>query len=407
MKILIVSEMSVPYAVGGGETERGAAARELPRQENEVLAHPSPIAINGRFLAQRTTGVQRFAREVTRMLDAHAPWPAEILVPSDVPIEWHGDLAVAGGMPLRRFRLRRVGRLTGHAWEQFELPWATRGRFLLNLCNTAPLAVGRQAVVMHDAGVYDIPEAYGLAFRSWYRLLFGWHARRATALATVSRFSADRLHAHAVPADQRIHVLGNGGEHILRAAPDASVCARFGLPPGRFVLTVGSLAAHKNLAVVLEARRILGTACSPIAIVGSADTRVVRAADVASEAGIVRVGHVTDAELRGLFEAALCLVYPSLYEGFGVPPLEAMLCGCPVVASDIPAVREVCGDAATYFDAASATALAERLIAVERDPAIRSSLVDRGQRCAAAWTWAAVSSRVVDMVAATSSGSVG
>jgi glycosyltransferase involved in cell wall biosynthesis len=102
---------------------------------------------------------------------------------------------------------------------------------------------------------------------------------------------------------------------------------------------------------------------------------------------VKRVGYVSDGELRALYEHAACFVYPSLYEGFGLPPLEAMACGCPVLASDAAAIPEVCGDAALYCDARSPGDLAARLGALMREPALRRTLAERGRARAAQFSW--------------------
>ena len=365
-------------------------------------ATDAAVVVNGRFLAQPTTGVQRFARETLLALDAMPDWTGVLAIPRDVQFS-AADTATVGGLTLARTRVQRVGRLTGHAWEQCELPLATRGRPLVNLCNTAPLALTRQVVVIHDAGVFDIPQAYQPAFRAWYRLLYAWHGRRARGLASVSRFSADRLHAVAVPASRRIAVLGNSGQHILRQPADEAACIRLGLDRQPFILTVGSLAAHKNLAVVQAARDLLGPDCPPIVAVGSIDGRVVRGAAATAPSGILCTGRISDAELRGLYERATCLVYPSLYEGFGIPPLEAMACGCPVLAAHASSIPEACGEAALLFEPTSAEALAGQLDALLRSDALRARLSAQGRAHAAARTWAHVAALLVDVIAATTS----
>ena len=139
------------------------------------------LALNGRFLAQGLTGVQRFASELTTAMDAlagAARWPATRVL---MPRATNGTNATFGHL-----ETRRVGHVSGHGWEQFELPWHARGRFLLSLGNTAPLLAGRrQAVVIHDAGVFDTPESYSPQFRVWYRTLHANLARTGATLITV------------------------------------------------------------------------------------------------------------------------------------------------------------------------------------------------------------------------------
>ena len=339
----------------------------------------SGLVLNGRFLAQAVTGVQRVAREVLRAADALAAegaWPAaRVLVPSGTTLPACAFLRAA-----------TTGRLAGQAWEQIDLPRALGGDWLLSLGNTAPLAArGRQTVVIHDAGAFDTPESYGIVFRTWYRMLHRALARVGARIVTVSSFSRGRLADRLGIDAARIAVMPEGAEHILRAAADISVLARNGLAAGRYVLAVGTGAAHKNLAALGAAASILAARGLMLAVAGRADPAVFRGAKGA--AGAVALGRVSDAELRALYENAAALLFPSRYEGFGLPPIEAMACGCPVIAGRAGAVPETVGDAALLFDPASPASLAESLARVLDDPGLAADLRARGRARAGRYTW--------------------
>jgi glycosyltransferase involved in cell wall biosynthesis len=343
----------------------------------------TPVVINGRFLTQRVTGVQRFATEVTRALDALAAEgacpPLRLLCPP-------GEVA----SPFPHLPAERVGRLRGQAWEQAELPRAARGAVLVSLGNTAPLLAGRtQAVVIHDAGAFDTPESYSFAFRAWYRALHLALPRCGARLLTVSEFSRGRIARHLRLDPSRIGVVHEGGEHILREPADAAVLARHGLVPGRFVLVVGTRAAHKGLDALREAAGLLAARGLTLAAAGAADPAVFRNAADPEGRGVVALGRVSDAELRALYEAALCLVFPSRYEGFGLPPLEAMTCGCPVLAAEAAAVPEVCGDAALWFDTdgGGPRRLADALARLLDEPGLAAEMRRRGLARAAGFSW--------------------
>lgn len=339
------------------------------------------IAINGRFLTQGMTGVQRFATEVVAAADALAArgaWPAaRLLCPPG-----------AREAGLGAFRAEAVGTRAGQAWEQFDLPRALRGDFLLSLGNTAPLlARARQAVVIHDAGAFDTPDSYSFAFRSWYRLLQKRLARGGARLLTVSEFSRARIAAALGVAPGAIGVVPESGEHMLRIPADGSVLARHGLDVARYAVVVGNPAAHKNLAALTAAADVLGRGGLTLAVAGAADPAVFRSGGgVAAEAARV-LGRVSDAQLRALYASALCLIFPSRYEGFGLPPLEAMSCGCPVIAAHAGAVPEVCGEAALWFDPAQPATLQDALARLIAQDGLRDGLRRAGLARAARFTW--------------------
>lgn len=340
----------------------------------------TPIAINGRYLMQKVTGVQRFAAEVTRAAAALAASGDGPLVSLLRP---PGEAADPQGVPTETF-----GRLHGQAWEQWELPRRARGRVLLSLGNTAPLLAGHgQAVVLHDAGVFDTPESYSAPFRAWYRALHFALPRCGARLLTVSEFSRGRLAHHLRIDPARFGVVPEGGEHILREAADPAVLARHGLAAGGFVLVVGTRAAHKNLDGLRHAAGLLAARGLTLAIAGAVDATVFHDAATPVGQAVIALGRVTDAELRALYEAALCLVFPSRYEGFGLPPLEAMVCGCPVLAAPAAAVPEVCGDAALWFDANGVRTLPAVLERLLDEPGLAHAMRRRGLERATRYSW--------------------
>lgn len=351
------------------------------------------IAINGRFLTQGLTGVQRYAREMTRALDGlvargQAPPLRLIAPPGAEGLEAFPHLAPS-----------IVGQRGGQLWEQLDLPRAAGGNFLLNLGNTAPVAQGRnQAVVIHDAGVFDTPESYSWKFRNWYRGLQRMLVFRGTRFLSVSEFSAGRIAANLGLEAARIGVTLEGGEHILREAADAAILARHGLTPQGYALVIGTGAAHKNLAALHHAIGALGERGLVLAVAGAKDAAVFRQDGAPPSAHVKPLGRVSDAELRALYESALCLVFPSRYEGFGLPPVEAMWCGCPVIASRAGAVPEVCGEAALWFDAALPESLGEAIACLADDTSLRDKMVAAGRHRTALFSWEQAARRLVEFL---------
>jgi glycosyltransferase involved in cell wall biosynthesis len=342
--------------------------------------------INGKFTAQRITGVQRVALWLTRSLDR--------LLSSTglLPTRRWILLCPPGAsmLSLEHIERREVGwaGMPLHLWEQVVLPHAARDGLLINLAGSAPWRARSQFALLHDAAVFDHPEAYTAAFVCWYRLLFRRLARRGAGLLTVSAFSRARLSAGLGVPQSRIAVVPNGGDHLDDVQADDAVLSRHGLRPGRFLLAVASANPNKNLQALLSAfERLSADTDCQLVIVGGGNRRVFARHGVACPVGTVHVGYQDDAALKSLYRHAAALVFPSLYEGFGLPPLEAMACGCPVAASSAAALPEVCGDAALYFDPRSVDDIADALRRVLGDGGLRERLGRAGRARAQAFRW--------------------
>jgi glycosyltransferase involved in cell wall biosynthesis len=340
------------------------------------------LALNGRFLSQRTTGVQRHARELVRALDRRLDQErggseVTLFAPRDATLD----------LKLRMIRVRQVGRLTGQLWEQVELPLHARDQLLLNLGNTGPALLHRQLVTIHDASVFAVPEAYSPAFRRYYRLLLPQVARRARLVLTDSEFSRGELVRWMRVPEEKIRIVPCGHEHILTQPGDPRVLSRHGLGARPYVLAVGSLSRHKNLETVFAAIGLLGQHAWDFVVAGPVNPRIFGPSVVNAPKLAVRVGYVTDAELRALYEGAACFIYPSRYEGFGLPPLEAMACGCPVVVSRSASLPEVCGDAALYANADDPQQVAAAVRRVMCEEGLADQLRQKGRERARHWSW--------------------
>jgi glycosyltransferase involved in cell wall biosynthesis len=350
------------------------------------------ITINGRFLTRPPTGVDRFAIELLRawLPRAGGKRAVKALLPAKSAVR---DVQ---GLTLE---MSRVGSLKGHAWEQLELSRHCGEDTLLNLCNTGPVTRRRQLVVLHDAGIITNPATYSFAFRSWYRWLFSGLMRRAGTVATVSKFSAGELMKHIGRRACGIELIPGAGEHVLRTAPDTAVLKRLGLSGQRYVLAVGSRTPNKNLAGVLQAAPLLSDLGCKFVAAGGSNSRVFNGVEIKDDS-LVLAGYVTDAELRALYENAACFVFPSLYEGFGLPPLEAMHCGCPVVVSDRASLPEVCGRAALYCNPDDPADIASKLRAVLTSDALRDDLRAAGLVRAREFSWIRAAEQLEELLAA-------
>lgn len=337
----------------------------------------STIAINGKFLAHPMTGVHRVAGALIRELDQLAAdedggrW--EIVAPRDAK-------AMQG---LQHIATRVGGLFTWQPWEQFDLPRLARGRLLVNLCNLAPI-FAPSVTLIHDAQVYITPQSYSPAFVSWYRLALPQIGRSALKIVTVSEYSRDQLVKYGVAPRDKIAVVHNGVDHILGVKANADIVARHGLTPGGYVVALANVQAHKNIAVLFGA--ISAIPDLKLVLVGADGRDAFIQGGHAPPDNVLFAGRLSDEEMRGLFEAALCFACPSKTEGFGLPPLEAMLVGCPAVIAPCGALPEVCGDAALVADEDDprAWAAAFGLLRAENEASARRAV---GIQWASRFTW--------------------
>ncbi len=321
------------------------------------------VTVNGRFTLQRLTGVQRHAREITRRLGTRA----DLIVPPSSP-----------------------SGIRGHLWEQLRLPGLVGRQVLWSPCATGPLSVRRQVITVHDTGFVDTPEYYGRAFAGWYRWLIPRLARKVSRVITVSEFTRQQLVRHFQIDPARITVVPNGVEGFAPAAPELVGQMRTALALERdYLLYVGSLKPNKNLSRVLTAWQQTGLAARglELAVVGArgsvfGDYRLETVPE-----GARLLGYVDDVWLPALYSGARAFVFPSLYEGFGIPAVEAMACGTPVISSTTTSMPEVCGDAALLVDPQQTEAIAAAMQRLVDDDALHGTLKARGLDRAGQYTW--------------------
>lgn len=370
-----------------------------------MMRRTPKLVLNGRFLGRPVTGVERLAIELAdalqRRLDAERGTDdtqsasLEILSPSQ-------DLTAVVTAAATRFPhspVHAVGQRAGHAWEQRELWRARPEAWLLNLCNTSPILRRRQAVVICDAQFILHPESYSRAFRWWYRFALSIASRRAAALFTISDFSRLQLEHFGVVPKGKAQVLRLGIDHLARVAADDGVIARHGLDRP-YILAIGSLARHKNLRMLIDAFCDARLAGVDLVIAGGGNARVFGDAGLREGENIRYLGRVSDGELKALYGHALAFACPSLSEGFGFTPLEAMSLGCPVIATTGGAVPEICGDAALYADPSDRSAWRAALTRMVSETNLRNDLSARGRARATHYTWHDAAGQMLDTITA-------
>jgi glycosyltransferase involved in cell wall biosynthesis len=338
------------------------------------------------------SGVQRYAREMVNALDR--------LLCEEKEKKERWCLLTTGretqSPRLKRIDVRPVPTLLfGHAWEQLVLARAARGGVLIGFGGSGPISHRRQLVIVHDATVFRHPRFFSTAYGTWHRWIDRELARRAR-IATVSRFSRQEL-AELLKLDpDSIPVFANGSDHMTQVVPSIAPLKRFRLGERPYFVVLGNITRNKNVAAALEALRHVPD-CD-LVVVGASVRRIFAAPGTAGQdERLINVGRLNDAEVAGILEHASALLFPSIYEGFGIPPLEAMRVGCPVIASNIPAVRETCNGAALYFDPNDPLELADRMRAILNDTnESRAEWIRLGKARAADFTWERSAKRLLD-----------
>lgn len=341
------------------------------------------IVVNCRFLTQPVTGVQRFAEQILTEL---------------VPLR--DDLVlVAPPGELRRAEIggalvQQIGTRGGHVWEQLELPRYLRahGRpLLLSLTNSAPMLYRPQIATVHDISFERFPETYSRGYRWFYGTMTPRVLRRARTVITVSEFSRAEIGTRHPSAAGRLRVVPNAVDSRFSQAVHAEQ-----RPP--YFLVVASRSPHKNLPRLVDAFRthVVSTGSGTrLLLIGGAGAAFAGGEELHADESVVALGRVDDDRLIELYAGARGFLFPSLYEGFGIPPLEAQATGTPVASSDRPAMREVLGDSALWFDPESIASIADAIGALDADASLRADLSARGSTNVARFSWSE-SARLVD-----------
>jgi glycosyltransferase involved in cell wall biosynthesis len=342
-----------------------------------------PIIFNGKFYSGSMNGVHRVAdrliREVDRLvgeMDATARPTVDLLLPKQR----------CWTPALHSIRVREEA--IGHTqrWEQLLLPGKARGAVLVNLCNLAPLGHRRKILLLHDAQFLFPDNSYPVRQRWGHRLLAPAMARSSARVLTVSQYSRQILDLTGISEREKTHVLYNGIDHMLDVVSTPDAVRALGLAPQTYVLIFGSPKRYKNVELLFEAFRHPSLAQVRLVVVGAGED-VHRAAGMVPPPGCLFVGSIADETLRALYEGAICLAFPSRTEGFGLPPLEAMILGCPALVAPAGAIPEICRDTASYADVDHVDDWVASICALRDDLALRAEKIASGRRRATQFTW--------------------
>lgn len=316
---------------------------------------PPDIVVNGRFLSRRVTGVERYGREVLRLMGNNY-----------------------------RLEKTRANGLGGHVWEQFILPSKLDQQSVLwSPANTGPLMIRNQVLTIHDLSPLEHPEWFQTIFSAWYRLFLPMLIKRVKRVIVSSEYTKQKIKKRFGIKDILVAQAGVDA-NIFHPTAKQSGC---GLPE-KYILFVGSLEPRKNLASLLHAwNEIKNDFKDTWLIIAGGTAKIFRSAKLATSECVRFLGHIPDDELPGLYANAILFVLPSFDEGFGLPALEAMACGTPVLVSNGGALPEVIGEAGLVFDLNKPWDLSRAMRDLLSDKNLQSSLKNKGLARVETFSW--------------------
>ena len=328
----------------------------------------SALVVNVRVLSSVLTGVQRYTLELLSRFGSRVR-----------------TVAPKG----------RLDGVRGHLWEQVVLPRHLEGELLFSPSNTGPLTVARQVVTVHDVVPLDHPEWLNPRFAAWYRFLVPRLVRRVRRVTTISEFTRTRLLERTGVDPEKIVVIPNGVDarfHPRSEEEVGKVRDALGIPTEHYVLSLGSLEPRKNLHRLLQAwERVQAEIPQEVWLVlAGAKGKPLVFRDISFDRLPPRVyltGRVPDEYLPALYSGALAFAYVSVYEGFGLPPLEAMASGTPPLTGNRTALPEVVGDAGLMVDPYDVEAIAWGLKRLVEDSVLLEELRRKGLERANQFSW--------------------
>ncbi len=297
--------------------------------------------INGRFLTQKITGVQRVAIELTKQLDLIVEKGYfAIVVPSGTIID----------LELHNIEIIIIGKKNSFLWTQLTLPvYAKRnGRYIITFSGLCAL-LKPDYFFVHDVTFIRHPESFSKKFRLVYDYFFKRVLKRCQHIFTVSEFSKKEISAVYGIDNEHVSVIYNASFTTYDSGIDYDTLNKFGIEENNFFLSVGSLNIHKNQKYIYKIAKKYQQ--ETFVIVGGTTPQTFNHVEPGTGNNLIFTGYILDAELYELYKHTKGFIFPSLYEGFGIPPLEAIMMGAKRVAlSDIEVFKEVYPVGCYFFD---------------------------------------------------------
>lgn len=337
------------------------------------------FVVNGRYLTQKATGVHRYAFEICNKLhkmgvDFHVAVPKEI----------HPDYKFS-------FKVVKCGSFNTHLWEQISLPRYLKSigsPLLISFTGCGPLNYSNQIMTIHDVSHERYPEWFSKNYYRFYHYMMPRIGKKAHAVLTVSEFSKKEIVDTLGINAEKIHVVHSNVPFHNKPSKEEVLSFTRNPEAERYILAVSSMDPRKNFVRLVEAFDKIKDKSVKLYIIGMS-FKAFNTPDLQKLIGenVHLPGYIPDEKLQTMYQNALLSVYPSLYEGFGLPPLESMTYGCPVINSDIPALREVSQDAALYVDPYNIEDITQKIEQLLVDEPLRKELQEKGLLQIKKYSW--------------------
>lgn len=312
------------------------------------------IIFNGRFLTQKITGVQRYAIEMLKGIDDNI---------SKMNFNYHFEIVHPKGklysLNLNNIKEIEFGKKQGHLWEQIELNKYKKSNnsFLISLTGSGPI-FDTDLLILHDVGFLN-NEFYSKKYKIWYKFITNKLIKNTKKIITISNFSKNEIKKF-FNTKKDIEVIYEGYEQIERVKADNSILDKLNIINKPFFFSLGSLKPSKNIEMIAKAAIKLPE--NTFLITGEKNEKIFKKSMLKfEEKNIIFTGYLSDSEIKALYEKCEAFIFPSLYEGFGLPPLEAKICGANLILSNIEPLQEIFKDYAYYVDPKNSRTLVEAI----------------------------------------------
>lgn len=307
------------------------------------------IIINGLFLQKNITGIERYAREMCEELDRIIDETYSVILVTPTRIDDFPNY--------ENIKIINTGKLQGIAWEQIELRKYLRKNknyICLNFCNTTPLFVQPGITFIHDI-MCKVNPSHFPTFKSklscaWHKFQYWYICKHDLKVCTVSNYSKKDIEENYKSAKGKIEIVSCGWQHFNRINSDDAIIEKLELKPNEYFFSLGNRSYHKNYKWILEAAKQNKNLTFVVTGKRLRNNHSDSFLDEENCSNLIFTGYLTDGEIKALMKNCKAFIQPSLYEGFGLPPMEAMSTGAKCIVSNVTSLPEVYEKSVWYID---------------------------------------------------------